>query len=187
MCSPCLLGWGETATHTRDPTTTLRGQFELLCFQPGPGPGSSDHLVTWCSHLAPMWTQSLVRTPAQHSLPRPVSSQPPAVHFTSPPDTELQDRATSPGMSELGSHTSQVIVGTQVVVPHQRHLYHYFTTTMTTTQHLHSRHKKNQEKKVTKIVTNSACLVISIINYALHIYKTASVQKYTLLLWSGEP
>ena len=147
--------------------------------------------MTWCSHLAAMWTQSLVRTPAQHSLPRPVSSQPPVVHKASPPDTELQDRATSPGIASLGNHTSQVIVSTQVVVPHQRHLYHYFTTTMTTTPttplHLHSRHKKNQEKKVTKIVTNSACLVISIINYALHIYKTASVQKYTLLLWSGEP
>ena len=38
-----------TVTHQRGPTTAPRGQFELLCVQPGPVPGSSDHLVA--SHL----------------------------------------------------------------------------------------------------------------------------------------
>ena len=33
-----------TVTHQRGPTTAPRGQFELLCLQPDPVPGSSDHL-----------------------------------------------------------------------------------------------------------------------------------------------
>ena len=73
LCSPERTGWNVIATHWRCPTTDPRGQFKLLCVQPDPIPGSSDHLVAMCSHNAAMQTQALVRTPAQHGIPRPVS------------------------------------------------------------------------------------------------------------------
>ena len=79
-----------TVTHQRGPTTAPRGQFELLCLQPDPVPGSSDHLGIMYSYTMTMWTQSLVRTPAQHNLPRPVKPRPPGIHTSSPPVAELQ-------------------------------------------------------------------------------------------------
>ena len=73
VCPIARAGWYETATHQRGPTTAPRGQFRLLPVGPGPVPGSLSHLVAMVSTTAPMRTQRLVRTPAQHGLPRPVS------------------------------------------------------------------------------------------------------------------
>ena len=64
--------------------------------------------TTWASaysYTMTMWTQSLVRTPAQHNLPRPVLPRPPGIHTSSPPVAELQRWATIPGMSNSVSFT----------------------------------------------------------------------------------
>ena len=54
LCPTEKAGWNEIATHQGSPTTAPCGQFELLCVQPDPGPGSSSHLVISCSHKTPM-------------------------------------------------------------------------------------------------------------------------------------